>query len=136
MSPILGSTRAVVLGALVAVVLIALVEAVNGRLYPLPAGLDINNREAMSGYIATLPLTAFLVLLLGYALGALGGGYIAARLAPTRPMRHAGVIMILLVLASLLNLRSVEHPVWFWVANLVVVVGLSLLGGRLAPARG
>jgi hypothetical protein len=136
MSPILGSTRAVVLGALVAIVLISLVEAINGRLYPLPAGLDINNREAMSGYIATLPLAAFLLLLLGYALGGLGGGYVAARLAPTRPMRHAGVVMILLVVASLLNLRSFEHPVWFWVANLVVVVGLPLLGGRLAPARG
>lgn len=128
----LRSARAVFAGALVAFLVIAVCEMLSARLYPLPAGLDVHNREAMSNYVATLPLTAFLILLLSYGLGGLGGGFIAARLAPSAPPIHARAIAVFLVVASVVNLLSIEHPVWFWAANLVVVILLPPLGGRLA----
>lgn len=135
MLAILKSGRAVLVGGAAAFLCITALEFISGKLFPLPAGLNINNREAMSGYVATLPLTAFCLLLLGLALGALAGGYMAARLAPSAPTTHALVIAVVLLLGSVMNLRAIHHPVWFAVANLALVVLLPLLGARLAQAR-
>lgn len=131
MPPFARSVLAVLAGAALSIGLIAAIQAASTWLYPLPAGLDVNNREAMSNYVATLPVGAFLLVLTAYAVGGLGGGYLAARLAPAAPGKHAGVIALLLVAASAMNLMAVPHPGWFWAANLVVVVVFPLLGGRL-----
>jgi hypothetical protein len=131
MPPFARSALAVVTGAAVSIALIAAVEATSNLLYPLPAGLDVSNREAMSSYVATLPVGAFLLVLTAYAVGGLGGGYLAARLAPAAPVKHAAVIASLLLAASVMNLMAIPHPGWFWAANLVVALGLPLLGGRL-----
>lgn len=132
MPAIIKSIRAVLSGGLVAFLLIMALEFVNSRLYPLPAGLSVDNREAMSGFVATLPLTAFFLLLLGYALGGLAGGYTAARLAPSVPAVHALIIAVGLFLASVMNLRAIAHPLWFVAANLALVLVLPMLGARLA----
>ena len=132
MPPFLRSLIAVIAGAVSAFGIIALVELVSSRLYPMPAGLDPGNPEAMSNYIATLPIGAFLMLLLGYSLGGLGGGFVAAKLAPKARFTHAGVIAILLIAASVLNLMSFSHPVWFWVANIAVVLVFPRIGARFA----
>ena len=134
MPPFIRSLAAVVIGAIIAFGLIMAVQLVSTRLYPMPAGLDPGNSEAMSRYIATLPVGGFLIVLLGYALGGLGGGFVAAKLAPKARFTHAGVIAILLIAASVLNLMSFSHPVWFWVANLAVVLVFPRIGA-LAAAR-
>ena len=131
MSASARSALAVLAGVAVGVALIAGVEAASARLYPLPAGLDVHNREAMTNYVATLPLGAFLLVLAGYGVGAFGGGYLAARLAPGAPAKHASVIALFLVVASVINLMAIPHPDWFWVANLVVGLAFPLLAGRL-----
>lgn len=135
MPPFIRSLLAVVVGAVIAFGLIAAVQLVSTRMYPMPAGLDPANREAMSNYIATLPVGAFLMVLLSYALGGLGGGFAAAKLAPKARFTHAGVIAILLIAASALNLMSFSHPVWFWVANIAVVLVFPRVGA-VAATRG
>lgn len=131
MPPFARSALAVVAGAVLSIALIAAIEATSNWLYPLPAGLDVNNREAMSSYVATLPVGAFLLVLTAYAVGGFGGGYLAARLAPAAPVKHAAVIAVLLLAASVMNLMAIPHPGWFWAANLIVALALPLLGGQL-----
>ena len=36
----------------------------------------------------------------------------------------------LLVIASIMNLSTIPHPAWFWVANLAVVAVTPFLGAR------
>jgi hypothetical protein len=129
------SILAVLAGSLVAFVLIAGIQFLNTSFYPLPAGLDPSNREAMSSFMATLPLGAFLMVLLSYAVGGLAGGFVAARLAPRAAQGHALAVAALLVGASIMNLTALPHPVWFMVANLLVVVLMPLAGARLAGGR-
>lgn len=131
MPPFARSALAVVAGAALSIALIAAIEATSSWLYPLPAGLDVNNREAMSSYVATLPVGAFLLVLTAYAVGGFGGGYLAARLAPADPGKHAAVIALFLLAASVMNLMAIPHPGWFWAANLVVALVFPPLGGRL-----
>jgi hypothetical protein len=72
------------------------------------------------------------------AIGVLGC-WIAARLAPSRPMRHAlilGGIGVLLSLAGVVaSLTADLGPIWYPIALVVVTPPAAWLGGRLAGGR-
>jgi hypothetical protein len=64
------------------------------------------------------------------------GCYLAARLAPSHPMRHAlilGALGLILHLVTLVAMPSVWNmtPNWYSIVNLVLVMPYAWLGGRL-----
>ena len=63
------------------------------------------------------------------------GGWLTARLAPSRPMRHAlilGGIGLVLCTAGLVAALTMDlGPVWYPLALLVVTLPCAWLGGRL-----
>jgi len=132
MTPLSRSILAVLAGTMAALIAIMVVQWVSAMVYPPPPGFDPNDREALKALVASLPLGGFLLILSSYLLGASLGGYLAARMAPSRRPVHAGIIALLLVVASVLNLRAVPHPPWFWGANLIIVAAVPLLAARLA----
>jgi hypothetical protein len=78
---------------------------------------------------------ALFVLALGYriVLNA-GGGYVAARLAPSRPLAHAlalGAVGVVIATAGAIALGS-QGPVWYSLANIAIAVPCAYVGGRRA----
>jgi uncharacterized membrane protein len=134
MPPVVRKLLILLAGIVVAVMVIMLTEQLSGRLYPMPAGMAVTDKQAMRSYVATLPLGAFLLVLLSYALGGLLGGWVMARLDRAAGRRNAIRLAAALVVASLMNLFALPHPAWFWVTNLALVVATPLLGARLAGA--
>lgn len=112
---------ALVAGAVAAGLVIAGVEAIGTWMNPPPPGLDMNDRAAMSAFIATLPVSAFLVVLAAWGLGVVAGGCLAGRLAPRAPVLHASAITVLVAIGALANMLMIPHPAWFWVSALVVI---------------
>jgi hypothetical protein len=117
MNPVVRSILAVVVGMLVAFVLIALVQMIGMRVYPPPPGVDATNLESMKAAVAKVPLGALLFVLLSYTVGSVAGGWVAARFAPKGRMRHAMILAAILFGAGLMNLMTIPHPAWFWVAS-------------------
>jgi hypothetical protein len=121
-------------GLVAGVVVIMIVQAVGHKVYPPPPGFDPSNAEALKALMASMPVGALLFVLLSYALGAFGGGLIAARIG--KHLVPALVVGGLLTVASIMNLTMVPHPTWFAVANLLLVLPLAFAGGKLgAPAQ-
>ncbi len=79
-----------------------------------------------------VPLGAMVFVILAYAAGSFGGGWVAARLAAARKLRHALVVGGVLMLAGVSNLVTIPHPTWMVIATLVVFLPLAYAGGRLA----
>jgi hypothetical protein len=131
----LQSIRAVLLGLIVAALIIAAVEGVGHHLYPLPAGLDVNNAEALAAAIAQLPVGALMTVLIGWALGAFAGGWLAARIAPVAPLRHAIVLAVLLLAAGVADMMTIPHPIWFVAAAVLIFPLFAFLGARLTRPR-
>jgi len=132
MPPVVRRAAAVVAALAVAMLIITLAEGLSGRLYPPPANLDLTNAEVMRVYVASLPLTALLLVLAGYGVAGLVGGWLATRLSNAAILRPAIAVAAVLLGGSIMNLRAIPHPAWFWGANLLLVVLMPLLGARLA----
>lgn len=126
----------IVAGLIVAVAIVFAMNTLSHTIHPPPPGVDLTNPEALRALIADLPVTAFLVILLGWTLGAGFGAYIAVYVAK-RAVRWTGYLVGTLVLiASLYNLFTIPHPVWFFVAAVVGVPLATWLGTHFGYAGG
>jgi hypothetical protein len=77
MRSVLRSIAAVVAGFIVASLFMVIIETINGRvLFPElgNAAEGVTDRETILAMLATAPLGAFLVLIVGWILGAVTGG--------------------------------------------------------------
>ena len=134
MLPAIHRLLAILLGMLAAFVVIVLVQAARGMMYPAPAGVHLEDPAALRAFTDTLAVGAVLMVLFSDALDAFAGGLLAGWRAPTAwPMPPAG-IALLLTLASVMNLRAIPHPGWFWIANVSLVIVLPFAGAALIRA--
>ncbi|MSU23801.1 MAG: hypothetical protein EXS32_08260 [Opitutus sp.] len=130
MNPTLRNVLAVFAGTFAGLLLIGLMEVISAKIYPPPPGVDFTNREAVKAYVAGASTGMFLIVLLGYTLGPLIAAWLATGLAATNHRRRGLTVGALFLTASILNLREIPHPTWFWVANIVLVVMAAVIGTR------
>jgi hypothetical protein len=82
---------------------------------------------------------AYLIATAYRAVIGVGGCWLAARLAPSRPMRHAlilGGIGVLLSLGGVAASMTMEMgPIWYPIALVAVTPPAAWLGGRLAERK-
>jgi hypothetical protein len=133
MHPIVRSVVAILGGVIAGVVLISAIQRLGHVFYPQPPDFDLKDHEAVKALMNDMPLGGFLMLLLGYAAGTLGGAWLAAKLAGRARVRHGLVVGLFFLLASVANLVMIPfHPVWFIVVNLLLIMPAAYAGGKLA----
>jgi hypothetical protein len=125
------SIVAVLLGLLVANLVITVVQRTGHAVYPPPAGLDFNDREAVRKALAEAPTGALLFVLLSYAAGALAGGALTAWMARRAPLVHALVVGAFLTAAGVASVVMIPHPLWLTVAVIGIFLPAAYAGALL-----
>lgn len=91
---------------------------------------DPGAAEAMRTALPTMPVLAFVSVLVAWIAGAVGGSFAAGRVAGAMQL-PLGVAMGLMVsLAALVNLLILPHPAWMWPAGLLLPLVAGTLTGR------
>lgn len=119
---------AVLLGLLAASVVMTVFEFTNSFLFPFPAGIDIDNIDAVRAFTAALPWTAYLLVLLGWFLGALLGGFVVSRFLKAKTRGPALALAMLLIVAGIANNVMIGAPMLMSVLGAAIFLGGSLLG--------
>lgn len=126
---------AVVVGVLVGGVLVAGIEAVSMRAFPMPAGIDPGNAESLKEFMKLIPVGALVMILTAWAVGAFGGAFTGARIAPRSYLLVGLIVGLALWCAGLVTLLTIPHPLWFWFPALLLPIPFALLGARIARPR-
>jgi hypothetical protein len=87
----------------------------NVALYPMPDGVTFNDKEGFAAYVETLPLTAFLIVLVAHLSQAFFGALVAAKISRKRPMVVAMIIGVLSLIGGYINMQSIQLPTWMWI---------------------
>ncbi len=129
---------ALLIGVIVNGLLVFGVESASTLLHPLPEGLDPKNVNQLRAYLASggVPVTAMVMVVLAYLVGAFGGAFAATKLAPNRGLMPALVIGQISLVFVIINLITLPHPVWMMIASVLVPIPGAWAGGRAAHARG
>ena len=84
-------------------------------LYPMPDGVTFNDKEGFAAYIETLPLTAFVIVVVAHLSQAFFGGLVAAKISKKRPLAVAMIIGSLSLIGGYINMQSIPLPTWMWI---------------------
>ena len=126
---------AVAMGLFAGIVMIVIMEQISGLMYPLPAEVDPSDMDAINNFMRNeASIEMFLIVLLGYGLGAFVGGFTASWFEKLQTVRLRAALITggILMVFGLMNLFVIDHPVWFWICSLLVYIPAAWLGANLA----
>ena len=137
---------AVVVGLAVGVAVIWLIESIGNALFPPPDEfMDLvrkrmlepdqfsdTDMEALQGFLNSLPLTAMGIVLLAHFIGTLVGSFTCATIVGRRWVPGAIIVGFLFLIAGLINLFMIPHPLWFGIVDVLIYVPAAFLGFSLA----
>ena len=138
MRSVLRSIAAVVVGFIAASIVMMIVETINGRvLYPelAKAAEGLKDPAQLGALFAKAPLGAMVMVIVGWILGGIAGGWTTARIVARGAIGHSLVLGGLLTLAGVANNLMIPKPLWFWVVSLIVLIPAAYLGARLGSKR-
>lgn len=129
---VLRSVGAVIAGLILAALVVAAVEAVASKIYPLPAGVDPHSRDALKVSMAHAPVGALVMVLIAWAAATISGAWLAAKLAGRAQPTHGLIVGVILLIAGIANMLMLPHPLWMWVAGILMFLVGGYVGGKLA----
>lgn len=118
----------VILGFLAASAVMMLFEFTNSFLFPFGADFNTGDIEAVRAFAAQYSPQLFYMVLAGWFVGAVCGGYLTARLSGETTFRVTAVLALLLMLAGLANHLMFQHPLWFNIFGFAALAGGAYLG--------
>ncbi|HMG15705.1 MAG TPA: hypothetical protein VK590_09670 [Saprospiraceae bacterium] len=108
-----------------------IVETLGHKVYPIAMNLESATKEAKANYMKSLPVEALLMIILAWAVGAFVAGIVSTLISKDSTsftaLRSGGILFAL----SIFNMIVIPHPIWFWIAGLLVFIPCSWLGFRL-----
>lgn len=116
-------------GIVAMMVTVVLVEAVGHSVFPPPAGTNLQDPEALKALMASMPLGALVMVVVGWLLGAAFGSMLAARLARPRGMGPALAVGVVMLLASGATMLMIPHPLWMMLFGLAAPLPIAWLSG-------
>ena len=134
MKNVLQSALAIVVGIVSALIVIIAIQSVSNSLFPWPEGVDMSNTQAVANHISTLPVAAFVIVLMSYFIAVIDGVILSTWLAPKAPRAHSAAVFALLAGAALVNILSFPHPTWF-VAGVLTVYLSGFAVGDMVGTR-
>ena len=111
-------------------------EYIGGHIFQRPQG-DMKDPKAISDMMASMPITAFLWILLGYAISSFVGGLIATLISGRYKATPALIVGAVLMGGGIMNIIMIPyHPFWFMICDILVFLPFAWLGYFLVRAKG
>ena len=129
------SILSVVGGLVAAGIVVFIVETIGQKVNPLPSDFQMESREELENYISKLPLSVIILVLVGWLAGAFAGGMVTTLIDQPNGRRNSSITGGIFLLVCIANLFMIPSPLWMWIATLLLVVPMVLLGKRVIRRR-
>ena len=120
----------IVVGVVIAVALVFAIESVIGLVVPAPADFDMRDPEQVRARVASMPIWAILLVMVGWILGTGLGSWAAVRIARTRRIWPGLVVGTIVILSTLYNVMTIPHPIWFVAVSVIAIPLASWFGAK------
>lgn len=131
----LRTLLAIVVGVIAMMITVHGIETIGHMLYPPPPGLDPNDLDQLDSIIASAPTGAMAMLVVGWCVGTIVGGGLAARIA--RHPRVAACFVALVVITGVVGMAVLlpSHPTWVAALGLLLPIPLALGMAKVVGRR-
>lgn len=126
---------AVIVALIAATAIIMIVEMLNSYVLPPPNADIMKDPAKLKEYMANGPTLAYIVVIVGYFLGSLAGGFIVRNMS-RRESPGMGIAILIggvLTVLGIVNMVMLPgQPLWFMILALITFVPSALLGAKFA----
>ena len=112
-------------GVITAVISMMFLEGLGHYLFPLPFKIDSKNLDDLATKLDLIPAQMYLSVVFAHGLGLLIGLIVARAIDKTSRI-SLYIIAGFIFIGTIMNLLNIPHPLWFGIADVVVVVIVSL----------
>ena len=121
-------------GIALAFIIVQAAEMIVHVMFPPPPGMNMTNMAEMKAFVAKLPTTALLLVLLGWFVGTFAGTSAAAKIGHSRVPAY--IVGAVLLGGGIANARMIPQPLWFTIASFVIFIVMTIAGSHvvLLPA--
>jgi hypothetical protein len=130
----LRSILGIILGMVIGTIVILVLETVNGYFHPMPPGTDLTDRESIKLAIMSLPVTAFIGLLVSYLFGVFFAAFAAGKIAGRSEVIHGFIISLLFSLMGISNFAMIPAPVWVVISSFIIFFAAGFAGSSFAAS--
>ena len=123
---------AILAGLAAAVLLIGGISFAAHLMYAPAQPIDPNDTQAVEKFVASLPATAFALIVAGWGIATFAGAFLAARLG--RSAVYGFVIGALVLIFAVVHMLMAPHPSWVWLSGIVTVVVTAFIAVRSASS--
>ncbi len=126
---------AVVVAFIAATAVIMIVEMLNTLVIAPPSAEVMADPAKLREYMANGPVIGYVVVLVGYFLGAFAGGFIVKNMSRRESPGMTLPILIgaVLTAAGILNYVMLPgQPMWFLILGLLIFIPVSMFGAKFA----
>ena len=131
MAIVIRCMAAIFAGMIVALVMVVAVEAFSAVVHPVPPDFK-GTKEEMCLHVERYPPWILALVVPAWAGTAFAGTWISGWIGNRKCALGVGLFLIA---AVVFNVSILPYPVWFKLANLLVVPTAVLLGSRLSTRR-
>ena len=121
----------VIIGLAVAIITFLVAETINSSLHPIPTNLDLKDIISVKSFYENQPLSLWLLVLTGWAVGSLLCGFLIKRISKNENKKLPIIAGIILTFSAVVNFFLLPHPTWFIVVGLIVFIPSTLIGHKL-----
>lgn len=131
MNPIIKNILAVIAGAVVGSMVNMSLIMLGHALVPPPEGIDLMNPESIAANMHLFESKHFIFPLIAHAAGTLVGAMLAYKIAASHKMQMAFVVGGLFLIGGIVNVFSLNAPMWFNVVDLIAAyIPMAWLANR------
>lgn len=128
---VLQNMAALIASLFVSLLLLAGIEWIGAIIYPFPADFGGTSEEMMQ-YVANYPAWVLALLGgLGWAVTMLTATWLATRFSSGRHPAYGTGVGLLLLAAAIFNMAMLPYPIWYWIANFLLLPAGIYLGVKL-----
>ncbi len=130
--PVVRFIIALIIGLIAGMLVVMAMEMLSHQLFSLPDGIDPMSPEGSKYIMENAPLSALILVPLGWMLAAFAAVWVATRIKKDAGMRFMIIFALLLLAASVFNMISIPSPVWWWAMALLGIPAMAYLGRKTA----
>ena len=122
---------AILVGFIIGMILVMIAHIVVRNLHPMPADLNIHDREGLLDWKRSIPYKVILIEVSFHIVAGFSAAFLAARITDQNKFYIGLFIGLLFVFSTIANVFSFPHSFWMAVFDVFGVIIFAYLGARI-----
>mgnify|MGYP003389963385 CR=1 FL=1 len=123
---------ALIVGFFTFVIVVSIIQLIGGMVFSAPTAEMMADPASMAEFVSKMPIGAFIMLLLGYAIGSFASGFLMRTISKWDSLILPIVISALGMLGWILTIFAIPHPTWVTIVGFLCFVPFTILGHKTA----